>query len=1056
MEAEIHDSHASPYQAKAWLLAAKSSDSLKLIRRVRDLLSGVRQLVWEGAAELESSSLRRLIFFVVWSPHAKPLSPLVLAMSNPFSKLRLVHLFWLVVTAAFLSLGSSLSRGDDLQELLRLRGAVQAKMLAGDFKGAEPGAKELVEFAEKTYRNDAAVRIIASCDAVAIFDLQGKHLEADPHMYRALFLLDYVPAADGEPVLPSLELLGMAYSGQKRYAQAEMVFKKLVAIGEQLYGPRDPRIAKWLVFLGLFAHQQGRLADAEAWYTQARAIQTTGGSRVDLAMVEMNLAFVYLSQHRLSRCEQQAKRVIELSEKTAGMEAPLTGSLDALAQVAEEQGRFADAEPLLNRGLQITGQANVLLKPAFLAAKRESLGRLHRLTREFPRANQELTGILADLEREYGPGHMYLVSTLCELSRLREDEGKLDEAQAFLDRAVGIRERWGGTPFHVLVQRAKVFQKRNSLREMESDLQKALALAESQRVQASGNESDRARNFSRFSTAYEMLLAHHIATGDAASALAASERWRARSLVDQLQLRGIDWLAGIAPQTARELQWKENLADVQLASLQSQWIAISGEDDERRRTLAPQLEEARRKVVEAGRDIRNASPAYRRILGKDFAAVTLQELTAWCEHEKTAILDYWIGDEKGFVLCILPGQEPAWTPLEITPAQAESLSPLAQSDEVAGANAGSGSLEFLEDQPSAAAGITAGPLTRARLSSILINRERSGVIQELRKARPGASLTRRQATLYQVLIPSPLRDRLTNSEFTSVAVIPDGGLEMLPLETLVVKGGATPEYLLDVAPPILYAPSASFLLRQSSSQEQRQPSTQVVTLGDVDYSSFAATPLAPSQAASARGLYATARGGLQPLPYTAWETTWVAEVFEKKGLSVTKLTKKEATEAAIRKAAVECRMVHLACHGLADQAHGNAFGALVVTPGKDAADPRNDGYLTLAELYELDLRRCELAILSACETNAGPSEQGEGVFALSRGFLVAGSRRVIASNWLVDDEAGATLVSYFCRGLDEKQPDYARALREARLAVKKQEKWKSPFYWAPLVLVGPR
>ena len=61
-------------------------------------------------------------------------------------------------------------------------------------------------------------------------------------------------------------------------------------------------------------------------------------------------------------------------------------------------------------------------------------------------------------------------------------------------------------------------------------------------------------------------------------------------------------------------------------------------------------------------------------------------------------------------------------------------------------------------------------------------------------------------------------------------------------------------------------------------------------------------------------------------------------------------------------------------------------------PTDDAAD---DGFLTLAEIYQLDLRRCELAILSACETNFGPQQQGEGVWAISRGFLVAGSRRQV-------------------------------------------------------------
>jgi len=105
-------------------------------------------------------------------------------------------------------------------------------------------------------------------------------------------------------------------------------------------------------------------------------------------------------------------------------------------------------------------------------------------------------------------------------------------------------------------------------------------------------------------------------------------------------------------------------------------------------------------------------------------------------------------------------------------------------------------------------------------------------------------------------------------------------------------------------------------------------------------------------------------------------------------------------------------------------------------------------------------RAIELAILSACQTNYGPQQQGEGVWALSRGFLVAGSGRVVASNWLVDDEAAATLMTYFCQYLatpeKNKRPvDYAEALHQAKRAVRQQEKWAGPYYWATFVLVGP-
>lgn len=152
----------------------------------------------------------------------------------------------------------------------------------------------------------------------------------------------------------------------------------------------------------------------------------------------------------------------------------------------------------------------------------------------------------------------------------------------------------------------------------------------------------------------------------------------------------------------------------------------------------------------------------------------------------------------------------------------------------------------------------------------------------------------------------------------------------------------------------------------------------------------------------------------------------------------------------------------MACHGITDQEYGNYFGALALAPGRHAAtDPDDDGFLTLAEIYALNMKGCELTILSACQTNFGPQQAGEGVWALSRGFLIAGSRRVLASNWLVDDEAAASLVSYFS-GLvaqaekEGKQPDYAQALHDAKLWVRSQQKWKSPYYWGTFVLVGPR
>jgi CHAT domain-containing protein len=100
-------------------------------------------------------------------------------------------------------------------------------------------------------------------------------------------------------------------------------------------------------------------------------------------------------------------------------------------------------------------------------------------------------------------------------------------------------------------------------------------------------------------------------------------------------------------------------------------------------------------------------------------------------------------------------------------------------------------------------------------------------------------------------------------------------------------------------------------------------------------------------------------------------------------------------------------------------------------------------------------------VLSACSTHAGVRVEGEGVFALSRGFLARGTRRVIASRWEVDDASTATLVaSVFdsvARAEAEDRPaDYAAILAAAKRNLRSQHATAAPFYWAPFVLSGLR
>src|SRR5262249_19499255 len=93
------------------------------------------------------------------------------------------------------------------------------------------------------------------------------------------------------------------------------------------------------------------------------------------------------------------------------------------------------------------------------------------------------------------------------------------------------------------------------------------------------------------------------------------------------------------------------------------------------------------------------------------------------------------------------------------------------------------------------------------------------------------------------------------------------------------------------------------------------------------------------------------------------------------------------------------------------------------------------GILTGEMLLGLDLRRLDLAVLSACQTGLGAVADGQCVQNLQRAFHVAGCRNVLASLWNVPDESTAALMAVFYEELLRNRRPPLEALRAAQLFV---------------------
>ena len=175
------------------------------------------------------------------------------------------------------------------------------------------------------------------------------------------------------------------------------------------------------------------------------------------------------------------------------------------------------------------------------------------------------------------------------------------------------------------------------------------------------------------------------------------------------------------------------------------------------------------------------------------------------------------------------------------------------------------------------------------------------------------------------------------------------------------------------------------------------------------------------------------------LPFAEGEARMVAGMSPSGKL----LLRSQASESNFRAAGSGFSRLHFATHGKFEAEHPLASGLYLA---KDAA---NDGVLTVDELYSISLN-ADLVTLSACETGLGKLANGDDVVGLTRGFLYAGSRSIVASLWSVDDRATSELMKAFYENLGAL--DKARALQQAQL--KTRGSFAHPFFWAAFQLTG--
>lgn len=297
--------------------------------------------------------------------------------------------------------------------------------------------------------------------------------------------------------------------------------------------------------------------------------------------------------------------------------------------------------------------------------------------------------------------------------------------------------------------------------------------------------------------------------------------------------------------------------------------------------------------------------------------------------------------------------------------------------------------------------------------------------------------------VYTNILLAPLSALTNTAGCTNLIIVPDGLLNTIPFAALTFPQEVTGSINFATLPYLIYdyqfsyAYSADLLLKNQNRRDQLEDNQRCLA--------FAPTYQADAELAQ-RGKFEQLRSANGQLVGTAKELQLIAKYFDGQfdfGAA--------ANEHAFKQSAQQFGILHLAMHGTVDFDNPN-FSYL--TFSDTAEDDQEDNLLHHYEIANLDLQ-AQLAVLSACETGVGKYERGEGVYSLARSFMYAGVPSIIMSLWKVSDESTSQLIPFFYESLAQNETKDA-ALRQAKLRYLETAaiEYRHPFYWSAFVSLG--
>jgi CHAT domain-containing protein/Tfp pilus assembly protein PilF len=410
---------------------------------------------------------------------------------------------------------------------------------------------------------------------------RGDLKKAEEYFRKALAMRERL-APESLDLAASLNNLGTLIKEQGEFREAQEYYERSAAIIEKL-APESLQCASGLNNLGLFAYDRGNLAKAEGFYKRSLVImEQLAPESLNAAAILTNLGALAYERGDLARAEEYHKRSLALREKLAPESLDVAACLNNLGVLDKDRGEFAKAEEYYMKSLAIKEK----LSPGSLgaAAGLNNLGELEHARGDLKKAEEYFKESLALREKlapesinvavslynlgtlaqdrkdpakaeEYfvkslflmkklAPGSLNVSASLNSLGMVADDRGDFEQAEEYFKKSLAIREELApGTSnlAEVLHSLGSISRKKADLPQTLSYLKRAVSALESQKTKLGGGLETKERFSSKYADYYRDLVEVETELKKNEEALGTLERFRARSLLEMLAERDLDF-----------------------------------------------------------------------------------------------------------------------------------------------------------------------------------------------------------------------------------------------------------------------------------------------------------------------------------------------------------------------------------------------------------------------------------------------------------------------------------------------------------------------------------